>query len=81
MFGWFKRKPKTPPHFTGLNRHGRLRLCKCGGSGDYCCGGTGVRRICRERDCQEFGCSFGICYVPHDEAEAYKAHLARAGER
>lgn len=28
------------------------------------CGGTGARYACFERDCCEYGCSLGLCYVP-----------------
>ena len=38
--------------------------------GDVCdfCGGTGARYRCYQRDCYEYGCIFGQCYVPDDIA-------------
>jgi hypothetical protein len=61
-----------------------LRVCNtCGGSGtarqgtfqgQECdrCGGVGLLRPCRQRDCQEYGCSsFGDCEVSPIEAAAH----------
>jgi len=32
------------------------------------CGGNGARRNCHQRDCYEYGCSFGYCHVPDNVA-------------
>lgn len=66
---WWDQVPSDVNHWQG-----RLRRCGCRKSAncDHC-GGTGVRRECHQRDCQEYGCSFGFCAVSLEEADRYLA--------
>ena len=64
---WWDQKPTRENHYQG-----RLKRCGCQLQGD-CerCGGVGVRRVCNQKDCQEFGCSFGFCGVSEADAADY----------
>ena len=73
--------------------HFKILACgPCGGkgkrkiTGGFCescefCGGNGARFKCNQRDCFEFGCSFGVCHVPDSIAHQNGFPLNRHGQR
>jgi hypothetical protein len=62
---------------TGIAQRGNFAGTECDR-----CGGVGLLRPCRQRDCQEYGCTgFGDCEVEPAEAARHGFPTRRARDR